>query len=169
MDILDFALQMELDGKNFYEKHASETNDKELKKILLMLAEEEQKHYNFFKQMKEGKIDIATQTMNTKSDTLHQVKNIFVEMSQGKDKKSFGEDVQSIWMEALKIEEKAEKFYREKAEIEADDTKKKLIKMIADEERNHVHMIDSVLTYLKFPQSFADTAQFKNFQSLEGH
>jgi hypothetical protein len=30
-------------------------------------------------------------------------------------------------------------------------------------------MIDGVLTYLKFPDAFAESAQFKNFQSLEGH
>jgi len=32
-----------------------------------------------------------------------------------------------------------------------------------------VHMIEGVLTYLKFPDAFAESTQFRDFQSLEGH
>ena len=68
----------------------------------------------------------------------------------------------------MEIEEKAESFYREKADAEKSDEQRRLLNLIADEERNHVYMIDSILTYLKFPEAFSDSAQFKNFQSLEG-
>jgi rubrerythrin len=169
MNIFDFAMQMEIDGKLFYEKKAQETKHADLKKILLMLAEEEQKHYNFFKQMKEGKTELAERTVDTGTETLDRVKNIFVDMSNGPEGLSFGKDELTTWNEAMQIEEKAVAFYSEKASAEADENQKRLLTMIANEERNHVHMIDGVLSYLKFPENFADSAQFKNFQSLEGH
>lgn len=169
MDIFEFAMKMEIDGKRYYEEQAAKTAQKELKEILMTLAEEEQRHFNFFKKMRDGETVNAADEIKTSTPTLAKVKNIFIELGADKSKKTFGEDQQAVWTEALRIEEKAESFYREKANEEKDENRKRLLIMIAEEEQNHVHMISSVLTYLKFPETFADTAQFKNFQSLEGH
>ncbi len=168
MDIIEFAMKMELDGKSFYEKHARHTQDRDLKRIFILLAEEEEKHYNFFKALKDGDTDEAKTIISSSASSLKEVQNIFVEMSKSTDKKTFGADEEATWTKALEIEEKAESFYREKANAEDNESQRLLLNMIADEERNHVHMIDSILTYLKFPEAFADSAQFKNFQSLEG-
>jgi rubrerythrin len=169
MDILEFAMKMELDGKAFYDKHARRTSDSELKKIFKLLSDEEERHYLFFKKMKDGNHEGAAEQINNSTKTLTKVNNIFVDMSNDTSEKSFGDDELSAWKEALRIEEKAESFYRENAKEEPDETKKKLLIAIANEEQNHVHMIEGVLTYLKYPDAFADSAQFKNFQSLEGH
>ena len=168
MDVLDFAMKMELDGKAFYEKHARHSEDKELKRIFILLAEEEEKHYHFFKAIKEGDKDIAKDLLSKSTSSLKEVQNIFSEMSKNTEKKTFGADEETTWMKAMEIEEKAESFYREKAEEEKSDEQRRLLNLIADEERNHVYMIDSILTYIKYPEAFADSAQFKNFQSLEG-
>ena len=168
MDILEFAMKMELDGKAYYEKHARSTKDKELKRIFLLLAEEEEKHYNFFKNMSEGKTKEAADIINESSTTVKEVQNIFNELSKNNNK-TFGEDEQKVWEKALEIEERTESYYREKAGIEKNEDQRKLLSLIADEERNHVHMIDTILTYMKFPEVFSESAQFKNFQSLEGH
>jgi len=169
MDIFEFAMKMEVDGKHYYEEQAAKTTQKELKEILKTLAEEEQRHFNFFKKMRDGETATAADEIKTSTPTLEKVKNIFVELGADRTKKTFGEDQQAVWTEALRIEEKAESFYREKAKEEKDEALKRLLILIAEEEQNHVHMISSVLTYLKFPDTFAESAQFKNFQSLEGH
>ena len=169
MNIFEFAMKMEIDGKKYYESKAAITKEKSLKEILLTLAEEEMNHFNFFKKMKDGKTETALKELNSSTKTLNKIQNIFVEMSQDKDQKNFGESDIEVWTEALKIEEKAESFYRKKAEIESDAKKKKLLILIAEEEQRHVHMIEGVLSYLKFPEAFAESAQFNNFQSLEGH
>jgi rubrerythrin len=169
MDIFEFAMKMEIDGKHYYEEQAAKTKQKELKEILKTLAEEEQRHFNFFKKMRDGETANAADEIKTSTPTLARVKNIFIELGADKSKKSFGKDEQAVWTEALRIEEKAESFYRDKAKEEKDETLRRLLLLIAEEEQNHVHMISSVMTYLKFPDTFADSAQFKNFQSLEGH
>lgn len=169
MDILEFAMKMELDGKAFYDKNARSTSDPELTRIFQHLAEEEERHYQFFKSMKEGNHEEAFAMIDRSNSSLDQAKNIFNELAENSSGKSFGDDELTAWMEALEIEEKAESFYREKAAEEKDDAQKLLLKAIADEEQTHVYMIDSIITYLKFPEAFSDSAQFKNFQSLEGH
>ncbi len=168
MNIIEFAMKMELDGKAFYEKNARNSDNEDLKKIFVLLAEEEEKHYHFFKALKEGDSDEAKRIISSSASSLKEVQNIFTEMSQSTEKKVFGVNEEATWMKAMEIEEKAESFYREKALEEKNAEQQKLLITIADEERNHVHMIDSILTYIKFPEAFADSAQFKNFQSLEG-
>ena len=169
MDIYSFAMQMELDGKAFYENLARQTKDEQLRQVLMMLAEEEQKHYDIFKNLKAGKGPSMLTGENIHTKTLNAVKNIFVELSNNNRHPEFTKDERSIWAEAMKIEEKSEQFYREKANQESEPQQKTLLTMIANEERNHIYLIDSVLTYMKFPDTFSDTAQFKDFQSLEGH
>ena len=53
MDIFDFAMQMEEDGKYFYIELAEKVADKGMKSIFEMLANDELKHYHNIKEMKE--------------------------------------------------------------------------------------------------------------------
>ena len=168
MNMIEFAMKMELDGKTFYLKHASRTSNAELKKILLALAEEEEHHYRYFKRLAENHSD-ATPSALTGAQTLETVRNIFEEMSQNTEESPLGGDIISTWKEALGIEEKSARFYDEKTKEEPDSGKREILRKIADEERNHVLMIDGVLTFLKHPAAFAESAQFRNFMSLEGH
>jgi len=167
MDIADFAMKMELDGKAYYEKQATLTTNPELKQILLTLAEEEENHYRFFKTMKENPDDLAEAKL-TGADTIDQVKNIFEEMARQGDKAAFGADAISAWKEARLIEEKSVAFYLKQVAAADDPQRKALLDRIVEEERNHVLMIDGILIFLKQPAAFADSAQFKNFLSLEG-
>ncbi len=168
MDIIEFAMKMEQDGKLFYEKSAADTSDPELKKILQQLAEEEKNHYEFFRRMKEQPIDLTAGDILRGESTLKTVKNIFETMAANKDKEPFGEDVVAVWTQALRTEEKAVKLYTDEAGKENDEERKALLLRIAKEEENHVKMIDSVLMYVKHPEAFAASAQYKNFRSIEG-
>jgi rubrerythrin len=46
MNIFEYAMQMEKDGENYYRQLAEKVNNKGIKTILTMLADEEVKHYN---------------------------------------------------------------------------------------------------------------------------
>ncbi|MHC4911431.1 MAG: ferritin family protein, partial [Planctomycetota bacterium] len=46
MDILEYAMKMEKDGEQYYRRTAEKVNNKGIKTILSMLADEEVKHYN---------------------------------------------------------------------------------------------------------------------------
>jgi rubrerythrin len=167
-DIIKFAMKMEIDGKAFYEKEAAATDNAQLKQVLTTLAEEEDRHFRFFKQMMDNPTSIPSLDAFSSPGTVKDVQNIFQTMAAEDKDKQFGDDVITVWTEALRIEEKAVAFYTEKADAESDTDRKNLLAAIAEEEQRHVHMIDSVLMYLKQPQAFAQSAQYKNFMSLEG-
>ncbi|MFQ5500140.1 MAG: ferritin family protein [Candidatus Zixiibacteriota bacterium] len=169
MSIFDFAMKMEMDGKRFYEQQADSSSDNDLKEIFRTLAEEEQRHFDFFRKLKDGRTEDAARELTESGKRLKSVQNIFQKMSTDADAHSFGESEKQAWTMALRIEEEAEQFYREKVKIESDDSTRKLLVLIADEEQRHIHMISGVLTYIQSPSTFADSAQFRDFMSLEGH
>lgn len=55
MNVLDFAMKMELQGKAFYQNLADSASHPGLKTIFTGLAADEQKHYELFRDLKEGK------------------------------------------------------------------------------------------------------------------
>ena len=168
MDIIEYALNMEKDGKVFYEKAAVSTSNPDLKEILLTLAEEERIHYEFFSRLKKDSTDLTAGRILTESSSLDKIKNVFAALSNNKEGVEQAHDAVSLWTQALRLEEKAVRLYRDASGKETDGEKKKLLVLIAGEEENHVQMINVVLMYLKQPAAFADSAQFKNFMSLEG-
>lgn len=169
MDIIKFAMQMELDGQAFYTKAAQAAAHPELKDILLYLAEEEERHYRFFKALAEGDTAGADKELSSAPSSLSDTKNVFVNLTENGKESSFGDSARAAWSEALKIEEKAVKLYSDEAAIESRPDRRALLEKIADEERNHVYLIENVLSFMSDPQGFVDSRKYSDFQSWEGH
>jgi len=167
MDIIRFAMQMEIDGQKFYEQSAAESSLPELKEIFHYLAEEEKRHFRFFKSLADGKPDAAAKELNAGS--MKATRNVFVGLIEAGAHKSFGEEVTIAWKKAREIEEQAVKLYSEEVTRESDAQRKALLQKIADEERNHVYLIENVLSYLRDPGTFANSQRFAAFKSWEGH
>lgn len=168
MDIIKFAMQMERDGQAFYEKGAAATDNPGLKKVLATLAEEEEKHFRIFQSMAEGNLSEATNGLAEKSETVAVIHSVFQQMVDDGVESLVGDDVRALWEEASRIEEKSEAMYRDAAGNEADDERRKLFEKIADEEKNHIYLVDNMLSFIRDPSSFMASAQYKNFMSWEG-
>jgi len=72
MNVFDFAMKMEVDGKAYYEKLAKKTDLAGLKTIFTRLAEDEQKHYDIFQELKAG----AKAPAMPETTILNEAKNI---------------------------------------------------------------------------------------------
>lgn len=163
MNIFEFAMKMEQDGRNYYLESAEKIEAPELKKILVQLADDEQKHYDIFKAMAEGKK--ATYDPARATSILSTVKNVFEDLkAQGKDF-SFAAEAQAMWKAAQKVEEDSERFYREKAgEVDSDD-QKNILNRIADEERRHWITIENIIHFLDRPNHWLEDAEWSNLDS----
>ena len=109
--------------------------------------------------------DIALKRGNTVTIT----KNVFQQLVESGATSLGGADARAMWKEAIEVERKSEQMYREAAEKEADETRRALWNKIADEEKNHIYLIDNMMSFLADPQSFVQSAQYSNFMSWEGH
>jgi rubrerythrin len=161
MNSFEYAMKMELDGKNYYEEQATKITEPELRKIFGILADDEEKHYQIFKSFSEGGSPKYEEAFKT--SILGTTKNVFQSLrDEQRDNGSYPDDTRKVWAKALEIEEKSEKFYREQAEMAEDEEKKKIWNLIAHEEHKHWVAINYVINFLDRPRQWLEDAEWSN-------
>lgn len=161
MNIFDFAMKMELDGKAYYEKLAAETTVGGLKSIFTSLAADEQKHYETILVMKTGaNLKMADTTV------LEKAKNLFEELMC--DKNIIGCLNKSLdgYQHARKIEADSVKLYEDMAKQEDNPETVQLLLRIANEEKKHYNILDNLYDFVLAPQNFLAWGEFSNLKEL---
>ena len=162
MDVFQFAMKMEQDGRAFYEKMAKHTENETVKNILLELAQDEIKHYQIFKQFSEGDFSGVEKMKTSSTKVLQTARNVFQKLAKSKVSFSFASVVKATWKEAQNIENKSEDFYRSKATEEKNADIKKTLTLIADEEHKHWTLIEHVLQFLDRPKQWLEDAEWNH-------
>ena len=161
MNVFDFAMKMELQGKTVYENLAASTKLAGLRTIFTGLAADEQKHYEIFRGLKEGK----TWTM-TDSRMLEKAKSVFSEMLSDKERLLDLQEDLDGYKVALKIEEDSVKLYEGMAKKEQDAETVQLYLRIANEEKKHFNIIENVCDFVMRPKYYLEWREFSNLHEL---
>jgi len=159
MNIFDYAMKMEKDGENYYRELSKKVKNKGLKKIFNMLAEDEVKHYNTFKDMKE---DVDSEMSDTK--ILNDSKNIFEKMKDEGDNFDFEDEHKNQYKKALEIEERSINFYNEKSKEVESEFQKNMFKKIAEEERKHYNLVYNIVEFVSRPDQWLDDAEWYHLE-----
>ena len=162
MDIFEFAMKMEEDGRAFYLESAEKMSDPAFKQILTQLADDELKHYNIFKALRDGQK--AEYKEAEKTQILSTVKNVFEQLKAENKEMTFAPEVKTVWEEAQEIEKKSEDFYREKAGEVGDDNQANILNKIADEEHRHWVTMQNVIQFLDRPNSWLENAEWSHLE-----
>ncbi len=163
MNVFEYAMQMELDGKAYYEEAATKVDEPELKKILLEIAGDEQKHYILFKSMKDGN---DVEYVESEASTIFEsVKNIFVKLKEENKDFSFPNDAKSLWEQARDVEKKAEEFYRAEAEKLDNAKNAAILHKIADEEHRHWVTMENVINFIDKPNQWLEDGEWRDLDS----
>lgn len=155
MDIYKYAMQMEVDGRDFYLDMMKKTNNKGLKNILTMMADSEAKHYNVILDMqKNDKTEFSADT-----EVLTNVKNVFMRMKEEKD---IDVDVSQaeFYKKALKTEADSRKFYLERADEEEDSHRKEIFLNLAEEERKHCVLLENMIGFVSQPADWLENPEW---------
>jgi rubrerythrin len=155
-------MKMEEDGRDFYLRHAETTTIPSLKSVLVELAEDELKHYNLFKAMRDGLPAEYRDSEQTR--ILSTVKNVFETLKAQNTDLNLKNDARKLWEEAQDIEKKSESFYREKANEIDDQKQKQILNRIADEEHRHWVALENVIRFLDRPQQWLEDAEWSNLE-----
>jgi rubrerythrin len=161
MNVFDFAIQMEEDGRKFYEKLAEEASEPELKSIFRLLADEERKHRDIFQAMKNGE-DPA----NADSKNLVKVKSAFQKLLDKKDTLSILRQDPDGYRHSIKTEEEYIKLYEDLAKKEKNEHTAKLLLKIAEEERQHLSIMENIFDFVESPKTFLAWGEFSNLEEL---
>ena len=158
MDIYEYAMQMEKDGEIFYRELAEKTADEGTRNILTRLANAEVKHYRLFADMKKHE---ATQPVDLAY--LAEIKNIFVQMREGRTPLPANGRQVDLYRKAQELEKKTRDFYREKAG-EVDPSQKAVFLKIADEEQKHFNILESIIDMVSRPQTWLENSEWYHLE-----
>ncbi|SEA06497.1 Rubrerythrin [Desulfuromusa kysingii] len=158
MNVFDYALKMELDGKAFYEKLAQETESEGLQKIFSELAEDEQKHYDIFAQLKKN------QNIDSMPDSvaLEGAKNIFSQMQEDLSAQKLLKTNLDAYQHAMQAEKESAKLYRDAAAKEDSPEVKALLLKIAIEEDKHFNILENIFDFVNAPTQSLVWGEFSN-------
>ncbi len=159
MNVFEHAMKMEEDGRNYYLDQAKQAKSPALRRILAELADDELKHYNLFKKMRDNQFNADSTASGT--GIIETTQNVFDTLKAGMadmNVQEFGPV--SVWEHARDVEKKAEEFYREKAAEVDDNDKKQALCQIADEEHRHYIALDSVVKFLSGPKQWLEDAEW---------
>ncbi|NMB20700.1 MAG: ferritin family protein [Firmicutes bacterium] len=142
MNPLDYAMQIELQGKEYYLEQASLMEDSALREILQGLAADEERHYQFVKQIKEsGLYDYQERIMD------YDVTEIF----EGAVKDP---NYITVYQRAVEFENRAVELYRELARDAISDGEREAFQMLVREEEAHREVLQKVLDTLQRPEEY---------------
>jgi len=143
MQILDYAMQMELDGEKYYRELATTCPDAGIRGILERMADAEVKHYETLKQIKaNGPAEMAADEVRADA------KNLFQVMMDSKETFDFNVSQLDLYKQACDVEYKARDFYLEHVDSVESDESKLLFKRLADEEGLHADIMASVVEFV---------------------
>jgi len=158
MNIYKYAMQLEKDSENYYNKLMNETDDVGLQTILKMLAGEEAKHFSIVEQMMKNN----THPELTETDLLKNVRNIFEKIKGKKLKFNFDLTQADFYRKAQEFEEKSYRHYLEmsdKVEVEA---QKNLLLKLAEEEKKHMFLLENLVEFVSRPETWIENAEFNH-------
>ena len=162
MNVLDFAMKMETDGKAYYEKLAEQCREPGLIRIFSRLAEDEQKHYEIFRELKEGCVPAAIED----TEVMAEAKNVFTVLrKESETVKGMEKDLEA-YRHAMKIEADSFRLYEDAAGKEEDPAIKKLLLKIAEEEHKHFTVMGNIYHFVNAPNQYLAWAEFSNLDEF---
>jgi len=152
MNIYEYAMKIEKDGERYYKDLAETVEDKSLKAIFMMLADEEVKHY------------IAFDKMNKQQETFHHASThllrhtltLLRKMRHENPHFTFSKSHISAFESALKTEKSSFDFYKEKGEMLEDGDQKEAFFAIAEEEHQHMILLENLIDFITDPDKWMD-------------
>jgi len=158
MNTFEFAKQMELDGKAYYEKLARQASMVGLKTIFTRLAEDEQKHYEILQALQASDKAPVMQ----ESTALPDARNVFAEFPGGAPAAPGGKDDLAAYRQAMKLEADSFRLYEDAAGRETVAEVKSLLLKIAGEEHKHFNILENIYNFANAPDQYLAWGEFSN-------
>lgn len=162
MNIFDFAMKMELDGKAHYEKLEMETPVSGLKIIFSILAADEQKHYDVVESMKAG---VPMEMVD--STALEVAKNIFQSMQIDEQHIQKLKTKLDAYRYAMMLEEESVMLYEDLARKENRKNNTvgvQLLLRIIEEEKKHYNIVENIHYLIAKYDNFVTWHEFERFR-----
>ncbi len=154
--VLDDAIALEERARTMYREARERVSDVGSKRILELLALEEEKHVAALAALREGILAPLAD-----SSLLLDVKGLVEGAVQaGQAAISKDASLRGVLTQAMAMEQATERFYKDRARRAADEALKDLFSELAKREEGHYLLVSSLLEYFDRPQSWVESAEF---------
>ncbi len=152
MEVLELALQMETDGREFYTK-AGQKGSKLTRDLFERLARDEEVHYRRFEQIYEAiKAERSWPDIKLESDQGKGLKSLFAQATSelGKEIKVEGSELEALKV-AMDMETKSYDLYHRRSGETSSPIERRFYQTLAGEERGHYLALSDAHEYLSDP------------------
>jgi len=161
LEALRFAIQMELDGKQYYLKAGKEADDRLGKELFQWLAGEEDKHRQRFEQIYESlRKDKGWPYVEVNPEAGKGWTNLFGIPVMGSGLTGAGKELDAA-AKAMEMEEKSRNYYETQSQSTLPEVAKNFYSALAAEERGHYLALVEYREYLIDPAGW--------FRKVEHH
>jgi rubrerythrin len=151
VDILEYAIKMELDGEKFYNEQAYANRNNSLHTVFLSIAHDEANHARIISKKKDG----VNLPLNEKARA--SANNVFSDLA-GFEIESDDPKQIDVYREALKREQESIELY-EKLLSESDEDLE-LYRFLISQEKEHFKLLEEIIKMVNRPNEWVEAAEF---------
>ncbi|OLN32744.1 ferritin-like domain-containing protein [Desulfosporosinus metallidurans] len=155
MNILEFAMKMELEGEKYYTEQAEINKDNRLSTVFRMLAKDETMHAKIL-QNKANKLSYDLK----QNETLSEAKNVFSDIGAIKSGIKQIPNQLDVYRLALENEIESITLYRKYLSEAIDDESKRLFEYLIKQEEDHYAIIDLLISLINRSEEWVESAEF---------
>ena len=155
MDVLQFAIDMELDGERYYRQQAGMHAHSALKVVFDMLAEDEAKHADILQSKAAGRAYALKP-----HEKLDSQMSVFSGEGEGKAQAVSLPDQPELYKTAMQKEQQSIDLYEELRGKAADAATEALFDFLIQEENKHFALLDAMFTLVNRPKEWVEAAEF---------
>lgn len=155
MKILEFAINMEVEGENYYLKQAELNKDNGLNVVFRALAEDERNHAELLRNKAKNEPCILKD-----SKAVAERSNVFTKLEDFKDRIMDIPKQIDAYREALKTEQDSIDLYTKLLAEETDEKGKELFDYLIKQEQEHYVTLEELIFQLRKAEEWVENAEF---------
>ena len=159
-EAIKIAIQLEKDGRAFFQKAAQETENELGKKMFRKLAADELRHLQTFTKMFQTLTDPETWRELLREESPRGRMPFFNEKARVRNATERGAGEVGALRQGMEVERKAIDFFRKTAQDSADPEAKRIFNLIAEEEVTHYDLIQAQIDSVTHSGFWLDVAEF---------
>jgi len=161
MNVFDCAIKIEEEAKQYYERLGAESSQPEMKHLFSLLAASEEEHRRTLIRLK-GSLATDKAQLDALDGTACPFRPLLTERELLEEAK----DDPDLYKFSMREEEQEIKFFEDLARKTNNEVTRKSLRLLADEERRHLNMVEHIYDFVEAPKSFLAWGEFSNLREL---
>lgn len=155
MSMLHVALQMELDGEQYYLKQAGLNKENAMNRAFQLLADAEKQHARLLRSKLTGEDNKWAEELLSAGSV-----NLFTNKADFKRSAEVLPGQLEVYVVALEMEQKSIDLYQEMLNEAKDEKTVQFLQFLLDQEHEHFNLFDELTTLLRRPRDWVENAEF---------